>query len=330
MKSPKIVDIDEERVSLLPTTSKPIIWTPSKLKYLLIALPKWGKSTFFSGCPNVCLLAFEAGYSEIDCPKIVITCWDRSYKKKKLGWEVDDDNVVYTSAIEVIEEMETSCPYDLVIIDTIDAATKMASDYYCAIAGVQHPSEGGKYGRGWDILQTRPIRIFYDRLVRLGIGVAAITHSKEKTDDRFGDSKPKKETSLPGGVQHFVHTQADVIMHGFFARRRKGQRDRDRYISFDGSNELMAGTRIRKVYIPNKYIVTPPTRTDDSLPWKQWESFFTNNPDAGKLAEQEFVQLYRGSDDEYLPTEQVEKDKTYATKQEKTNTKKQTNKRHSS
>jgi hypothetical protein len=161
--------------------------------------------------------------------------------------------------------------------------------------------------------------MFYNRLVKLGIGVAAITHTKEKTDEKFSNSRPKKETSLPGGVQHFIHTQSDCIMHGDFCRRRKGHKERDRYISFDGSSELMAGTRIRKVYIPNKYIVTPPSRTDDSLPWKQWQSFFTDNPKAGQLAEQEFVQLYRGSDDEHLP-EQAEKDKTYATKQEKTNT----------
>lgn len=294
--------------SLLPMSSKPSVRKPNRLKYLMIGPPKWGKTTFFSGCPNVCLLAFEAGYSEVDCPKIVITAWDRSYKQRKLGWDVDDDGIVYTSALEAIEEMESNCPYDLVIMDTLDVATKIASDYHCKQAGVEHPSEGGKYGMGWDLLQTRPIRLFYNRLIKLGIGVAAITHTKEKTDERFGDSKPKKETTLAGGVQHFIHTQSDCIMHGFFARRRKGQRDRDRYISFDGNNELMAGTRIRKVYIPNKYIVTPPSRTDDSLPWQQWASFFANSPEAGRLAEQEFVRLYRGSDDEYLPTiEQVEK-----------------------
>jgi hypothetical protein len=314
-----VVSIEPERESPLPTTSRTIIKDPTKLKYLLIALPKWGKTTFFSGCPNVCLLAFEAGYAEVDCPKIVITCWDRSYREKKLGWEVDNDGVVYTSATEVIEEMENNCPYDLVIIDTIDIATKMASEYYCKLANVDHPSQGGDYGRGWDLLQTRPIRIFYNRLVKLGVGVAAITHTKEKTDEKFSNSRPKKETSLPGGVQHFIHTQSDVIMHGFFSRRRKGNRERDRFISFDGSNELMAGTRIRKVYIPNKYIVDPPTRTNDNPPWNQWASFFTDNPNAGKLAEQEFVRLYKGLDDEYLPIDQVEKDKTYATKQEKTN-----------
>jgi hypothetical protein len=69
-------------------------------------------------------------------------------------------------------------------------------------------------------------------------------------------------------------------------------------VSFDGNDFLMAGTRIRKVYIPNKYIVTPPTRTDDSQPWNQWARFFSDNPDAGQAAEKEFVRLYVGADDE--------------------------------
>lgn len=304
---PELKVYSESYNGLLPLKGvvKPI--NARKLKYLLIGPPKWGKTTFFSGCPNVCLLAFEAGYAEIDCPKIVITSWDRPYKEKKLGWDQDRDGIVYTSATEVLEEMETNCPYELVIIDTIDIATRMASDYYCALAKVDHPSQGGDYGRGWDLLQTRPIRIFYNRLVKLGIGVAAITHVKDKEDKKFSDSKTKKETSLPGGVQHFIHTQSDCIMFADFLRRRKGQKQRDRYISFDGSSEVMAGTRIRKVYIPNKYIVNPPSRTDDSIPWKQWEEFFTNNPTAGKIAEENFVKLFRGSDDENLATEQTEK-----------------------
>jgi hypothetical protein len=317
MKAKPELEVVEEATSLLPIGSKPVVWHPDKLKYLLIAPPKWGKTTFFSGCPRACLLAFEAGYAEVDCPKIVITAWDRPYKEKRLGWDEDEDGVVYTGAMEAIEELEETrrhClihklnfPYSLAIVDTLDMCTKMASDYMCGIAKVDHPSEGGDWGRGWDLLQTRPVRMFYSRLVKLGIGVACITHSTDKSDpDKFGTSKPKKETSLPGKVQHHAHSQADVIMHGFFGRRRKGNKERDRIISFDGSDTLMAGTRIRKVFIPNKYIVKPPTRTSDSPPWDQWQNFFINNPAAGEAAEQEFVRLIKGSDDEHLLTNKTE------------------------
>src|SRR5262249_12891683 len=116
------------------------------------------------------------------------------------------------------------------------------------------------------------------------------------------------------GVQKFIHAQSDVIMHGFFARRRKGQRDRDRMISFDGTNEVMAGTRLRKVYVPNKYIGSPPTGENLSVTWQQWASFFTKNPEAGQQAETAFTQLYQGQDDENVKTKE---NKTYA---QKTNT----------
>jgi hypothetical protein len=299
------VDVVPE--SILPTSSQVVTRRPERHKYLLIAPPKWGKTTFFSGVPDVCLLAFEAGYAEVDCPKIVITSWDRNFKEKREGWVQDEDGILYTSAEEVIEELEKNCPYKMVVIDTIDMATKMVSEYYCKLAGIDHPGEGGDFGRGWELYQTKPIRIFYNRLVRLGIGVACITHSTEKDrPNKFGQQKVKKETSLPGQVQHFVHTQSDVIMQGGFARLRRGQRDRDRYISFDGDNETMAGTRIRKVYVPNKYIVDRPTPDDDSPPWKQWESFFTNSPTAGKLAQENFGKLFVGNHDENLPETETE------------------------
>lgn len=287
--------------TLLPTTAPKLILNPTKLKYLCIAPPKWGKTTLFSGCPNCCLLAFEAGYSSAECPIVVITHWDRSYKERKAGWDEDDAGVVYTSAMEVLDELERNNPYEFIIIDTIDMAVKLCSDYHCDLTRVQHPSEGGDFGRGWDLLQTAPMRKFYNRLTKLGVGVAAITHSKEKIDkDKFNQDRFRRETSLPGAVQQFIHAQSDVIMHGFFARRRKGQHDRDRYVSFDGTNEVMAGTRVRRVYIPNRFIVDPPTRDDLTLPWQQWAGFFANNPEAGQAAEKQFIRLFEGVDDETI------------------------------
>jgi AAA domain len=285
----------------LPLKVPKIALRPQGLKYLMIAPPKWGKTSFFSGCPKACILAFESGYSSAECPVIVPTHWDRSYKERKDGWGEDEQGVVYSSAMEIIEELERYNPYDVIIIDTIDQAVKLCSDYHCGVAKVNHPSEGGDYGRGWDLLQTGPIRKFYNRITKLGVGVVAITHCKERTEkDKFNNDRFRRETSLPGGVQQFIHAQSDVIMHGFFARRRKGQKERDRYISFDGTDEVMAGTRLRKVYIPNKYIVASPTRTDLSLPWKQWLSFFENNPEAGQTAEKDFIRIFEGTDDETL------------------------------
>jgi hypothetical protein len=300
----------EDEPSMLPTEAPMLITQPEKLKYLMIAPPKWGKTTFFSGVPNCCLLAFEAGYASAECPIVVINAWDRPYRERKEGWLEDDSGIVYTSAMEVMEELERINPYEFIIIDTIDIAVKMASDYHCSLARVEHPSEGGDYGRGWDLLQTGPIRKFYNRLTKLGCGVACLTHSKEIVDkDKFGGDRYRRQTSLPEGVQKFIHAQSDCIMHGFFARRRKGMKERDRMISFDGTNEVMAGTRLRRIYVPNKYIVDPPTREDLTMPWQQWVNFFRRNPEAGQEAETAFIQMYKGTDDENLPVNKKQENK---------------------
>jgi AAA domain-containing protein len=304
----------------LPTTSPPSNLQPDKLKYLMIAPPKWGKSTLFAGCPGSVLLAFEAGYEQLRCPKIVMTKWDRSFKLRKLGPEQDERGIVYVSAMEAIEELEANNHYSLVIIDTVDEAVKLCSKYHCDIGKISHPSEGGDYGKGWQIYQTDPFRRFYNRIVKLGCGVAVITHSKEReTEDRFKKKTIKKETSLPAGIQEFLYAQSDVIMYGQFGRKRLGNRKRDRYITFDSSSDTMTGTRITEVYLPDKYIVDPPAREDLTKPWKQWVSFFEDDPDAGQQAEKEFGRLIKGQEDESLTEEEEEKENTNNQKYEKVN-----------
>lgn len=302
---------EDDAKELLPTKPHTIAFSPERLKYLMIAPPKWGKTTFFGGCPNCLLLAFEAGYGFVECPKIVITSWDRSYKSRKEGWEEDEDGLVYTSAMEALEALEQHCPYSMIVIDTVDMASKLCTDYNMELARVQHPSEGGDFGRGWAVLQTDPFRRFYNRLVKLGVGVAAITHSNERTDkDKFGRDRFRRDTSLPTGIQKFIHAQADVIMHGFKPQSRKLTREGVRYISFDGSDEVLAGSRIKRVFIPNRYIVAAPTDTDDSLPWKQWVSFFKDNPSAGKKADREFMKVFEGIEGDEEETKETNKNAT--------------------
>jgi hypothetical protein len=309
-KDRNIIRIAMKILSWLPTVSPPIDLRPENLKYLIVTPPKWGKSTLFGGCPNVLLLAFEAGYEQIKCPKVVITAWDRSFKARKKGPEEDERGIVYASAMEVIEELERSNETpSLIMIDTIDEGVKLCSKYHCDQARVSHPSEGGDWGRGWAVLQTDPFRHFYNRITKLGCGVACITHSKEKQDeDKRGKKRVKRETSLPTGIQEFVYAQSDVIMYGFFGRKRKNQKKRDRFVSFDSSNETMTGTRLTDIYIPDRYIVEPPVRGELDRPWKQWVSFFEENPAAGQQAEKDFVRLIKGLDDESLEEEETEEE----------------------
>jgi hypothetical protein len=290
----------EQAMMYFPTSvhvGKPL---PHKMKYLLMAPPKWGKTSFFV-VPNALLLAFEEGHADISCFKIVITSWSVPLRERGV-MEDTETGIKFASAMEVIDALEVYCPFEFVIIDTLDAASKMCTDHECDKAGLKHASDGGDYGKGWDVYQTNPFRRYYNRIVKLGVGVGGTTHVKEEwKKNKFGVEEFRRETSLPAGIQRFIHSQADVIINGSFGRRRKGHIDRDRIISFDGTNETMAGTRIKTIRLPVRYIPTPPTKEDPAAPWKQWVNFFENSPAAAIAAEEEYNQLLHGKDDESIP-----------------------------
>ena len=276
----------------------------------------------FAGIPNALLLAFEEGHAFVEAKKIVIDVWDVGLSVRKAGgsWGKDDDGNVHASAMEVLEALEHNCPYDFIIVDTADMASKMCTDYKCAAVGVQHPSDGGDYGKGWDLLQTAPFRQWYGRLVKLGVGIGCTSHVDLKIEkDKKGNiTSVKRETTLPKGIQKFIHTQSDVIINGTFGRRRKGAYERDRIVCFDGSQDVLAGTRIRGVPIPKKYVVTPPSDTDQALPWKQWCKFFEDGgvEYAARLEAAFGKEAVVGLDDENLPaTAQNQSTETVAAKE---------------
>lgn len=292
------LDIEKAK-SLLPSKPTASLKKPSRLKYLAMAEPKWGKTTLFCGVPNALLLAFEEGHAFIEANKIIIDRWDVALKVRTQGgsWATDDDGNTHCSAYEALEALEAYCPYEFIIIDTVDMASKMCTDYECEKAGVGHPSDGGEFGKGWAMLQTDPFRRWFGRIVKLGVGIGCTTHIAMREDSKT--KQVRRESTLPSGIQKFIHTQADVIINGYFGRRRKGEDDRDRVISFDGSNDVLAGSRVRGVHLPKKYIVTPPSHDDHSLPWKQWTKFF-EDPKAAQEAEDQYARLIRGKDDEVL------------------------------
>lgn len=282
----------EEANQLLPDKPTEILCDARRLKYLLIGLPKWGKTTMMCAVPDSILLAFEEGHAFHRTHKIIIDCWDRSWSEKKEGWTEDDDGNRHTSAVEAVEAVCASDKFKFVIIDTADQAAKMCLDYHYAKYGVAHAQDAGDFGKGWDICLTQPFRKLVGPLIKSGRGIGFITHS-QVIERKIGNSKVSRaETTLPSQVQKFLHTQADVIMHTTFGRRSSGQHDRDRVIVMDGSNEILAGSRIRGIRMPRKFVVDP------DKPWEQWASFFDKkNGEKNVLqAEKNYEDRIKGKD----------------------------------
>lgn len=258
----------EEANELLPDKPTKAISDPARLKYLGIGQPKWGKTTWFCDIPDSILLAFEEGHAFHETHKIIIDSWDRPYSEKKNGWLVDDDGNRHTSLVEAVEAIIASDKFNFVTIDTADMAAKMCLDYHYQKLGVTHAQDAGDYGKGWDVTLTQPFRRQIGQLMKAGRGLGFITHSQVITKKVGKSEVSRHETTLPSQVQKFLHTQADIILHCKFGKHYKDQPERDRVIILDGSDEILAGSRVRGIKMPRRFIVDP------EHPWKQWEGFF--------------------------------------------------------
>lgn len=269
----------EEANEMLPSAPTKAPTDPRRLKYLTIAPPKWGKTTFGCSAPDSLLLACEEGHAFHETHKVIVDAWDKHREDRGLG--VDDDGNHHLSMVEAIDALMESDKFQFVIFDTADMAAKMCLDWHYKKMGVNHASDAGDYGKGWDLCLTQPFRQVVGRILKSGRGVMFITHTNVVTKKIGKTEQSRAETTLPSQVQKFLHTQADVILHGSFGKKRKGLNDRDRIISLDGTNEILAGSRVRGINLPKKYIVDP----DD--PWGQWDSFF-HDPKAVVDAEKYF------------------------------------------
>jgi AAA domain len=281
----------EEADALLPQQPTKAITNPVRLKYLMIGPPKWGKTTFMCSAPDSILLAFEEGHAFHETYKIIIDCWDRSWSDKKDGWGTDEDGNAHTSFVEAVEAITRGTRFQFVVVDTADMAAKMCLDYHYKKYGVSYASDAGDYGKGWDLCLTQPFRQQIGALMKSGRGIGFVTHTNIVEKKVGSSTVTRAETTLPSQVQKFLHTQADLILHGFFGKKRKGLAERDRVISLDGTNEILAGSRIRHIHMPKKFIVDP------IHPWEQWADFF-EKPEAANEADEQYRKLVLGGKEE--------------------------------
>ena len=270
----------EEMEEMLPTTQRKTIVDPAALVYLGIAVPKWGKTTFFCDVPDSLLIAFERGFQFQQTPTVFIDMWHDS--TGKFEPYKDDAGIIHTTMTLLKKVLVNSDKYKFLILDTADMAAKKCTDYYLEKYRWQHVQDGGDYGRGYDIAQNTPFRQMVGALMGTGRGMAFTTHQAVNSTDMKKGKKVLKETTLPGGIYKFLHTQADVILHGSFGVRQKGNTYRDRIWQTEGDEETLAGNRARSLHLPQKYIVDP------ERPWAQWAEFFTN-PELAQIAEEELM-----------------------------------------
>lgn len=261
---------------ILPTEPTLGSTDPSNLKCVMMAPPKWGKTSFFSSHPDALLMAFEEGHHFCKTRKIVIDAWDAKYGSQITTDESGTKHMTMMQAVDLLEQTDR---YRLIIFDTADMAVKMCSDYECAKRKVEHPADAGDYGKGFDVAQNAPFRRAVLRLMKTGRGIAFLTHSKV-TETKFSKGvRSKRESTLPGGIWTFLYSQADVILHGEFGKKRVGHVGIPRLLRLKGDVDTLAGSRVDD-RLPEVYVV------DRKEQWKQFENFFKSEK-AARLAERE-------------------------------------------
>lgn len=270
-----------EANALLPQKPTSSTIAPANLTHLLIAEPKWGKTAFFMSNPDALLFAFEEGHKFQRGYKVIIDRWKHRGAAPRI--KVDSEGCPHMTLEQAVEVLEHSDKHNQVIIDTVDMAVKMCLDYHTEKAGKEHASDMGDYGKGWDLAQNAPFRKLMLRILKTGRGIAFLTHTKVEIAKFTSGEKAKKSSTLPTGIMRFVESQADVIFHGEYGKRRKPNRQRDRILVCEGDMDTLAGNRTGTM-LPSRYIVSPTNQ------WKQYTKFFTS-PTAADTAESEYRRL---------------------------------------
>lgn len=232
-QQPKILD---DGLPTEPTDQK-VNYT--SLRWLYVAPPGFGKTEFFSTFENSIMFCCEEGHKFVKGHKIIIDTWEGK------GHTTDDDGNMHMSFMEAKRRIEESSRFLFVIIDTLDTLIKKCVDHHLGNGktGLQHLSDLGEFGRGYDIGQNTPIRKALEEIFATGRGLGLITHQHAETKSFSKGPKTKKETTLPNGILKIIFPQMDIIIHGEFGGIRDGNKHRDRIIKSEGSEDILAKNR---------------------------------------------------------------------------------------
>lgn len=206
--------------------------------------PKVGKTTLafnigkehFGSTKESLILGFEDGF------KALTGAMAQSIKDWSHFLELSE---------ELIEDKD-ELPFKLLILDTIDGMSSMASDY---VVRRESKADQKRYrtikdipwGRGGEALRVE-VQKAIERLQKAGFGVVMITHSKEKKiEPKVGASYDTTTLSLDGKVLDVIKNISDFIVY-LSAEREKGKdKEVKRFMYFRDESMFEAGSRFPKI-----------------------------------------------------------------------------------
>ncbi len=183
----------------LPTTKSKPTTDLAKQSILLYGVPKLGKSSFASEFPEAMFFECEPGLNHLEVFKVPTYSWE-----------------VFLEACKLIAKGDHG--FKTLVIDTIDNAFKMCSDYVCAKHGIEYEGDMG-HGKGWALVKNEWHRVL-TRLASLPYGLIMISHAIDKTIETRTGEYTKTTPSLPDRARNVVLGLVDIILFGDSVSRK--------------------------------------------------------------------------------------------------------------
>lgn len=204
-----------------------------KTTWMVIGLPKIGKSTLVSGFDGVLYLCTsEKEVGSIQVPYIVIDSWEK----------------ILSITDELINNRENYSEYKFIAIDFVDAVWTLCSIAVCEKLGVAHHTDA-QWGKGSDTLDNY-FRKWATALIASGYGIIFISHVTQKDVVTMGGMTTKTVCSLPQRARNLLFPLVNVIgcmdyktVKQLNSVTGKNEIVKKRVISFEGNEYVEAGDR---------------------------------------------------------------------------------------
>lgn len=182
----------------LPTKKSEATRDIKKYIFQIYGEPKAGKSTLASHFPEALFIATEPGHKFLSV----------------YGGGADQIHKNWDDIRDTISRFCTQDhKFETLIIDTIDNALEMCSDYVCKKKGIEHESDEG-YGKGWKAVE-KEFRKVFNAVANRGFGLVFISHVKESEREIRGVKRPYINNTLTGKGQKFINGLSDFIFYAF-------------------------------------------------------------------------------------------------------------------
>ncbi|MDY6903823.1 MAG: ATP-binding protein [Thermodesulfobacteriota bacterium] len=177
---------------MLPTKTTPQKQNLADLTVLVYGRSKIGKSTWCSHSDGALFLATEPGLNALDVYQVPIRSWD----------------ALLAACGEIADGKH---PFKTVIIDTIDNAYRMCSDYICTKFKIEHESDLG-YGKGWALINNEFHRVL-TKMAFMPYGLFLVSHSVEKEIETRTGKYTRIVPTLPDKARKIVVGMVDLILY---------------------------------------------------------------------------------------------------------------------